>query len=262
MSTPFVVIWYLYHEYIIPRNNVACQHFLQKNKINFSSISKKWECFFNAQKGEKMRVIQNMLPVSKYKLKSPRSMTPKYIIVHNTANDASAANEVAYMIGNNNQVGYHYAVDDKEIVQGIPDNRIAWHAGDGNGKGNATGIGIEICYSKSGGKKFDEAEQLAAKFIAAKMIEHDIPIQNVLRHYDCSGKNCPHRTMANGWERFKKMIEKELRTVKKIKIVLNGKEIEAEAVEINNQNYIKVRDFEKAEVDVGYKNGKITIDTK
>ena len=56
-------------------------------------------------------------------------MQPKYIVVHNTANDASARNEVAYMLRNEKPTGYHYAIDDKEIVQGIPEDRNAWHAG-------------------------------------------------------------------------------------------------------------------------------------
>ncbi|WP_373691010.1 peptidoglycan recognition protein family protein, partial [Pseudomonas aeruginosa] len=83
--------------------------------------------------------------------------------IHNTSNDASAANEVAYMLSNNNQTSYHYAVDDKEAVQAIPLNRNAWHAGDGgSGTGNRKSIGIEICYSKSGGSRFDKAEKNAA----------------------------------------------------------------------------------------------------
>ena len=45
-------------------------------------------------------------------------------------------NEIAYMIKNNKQTSFHFAVDDKDVVQGIPENRNAWHCGDGNGKGN------------------------------------------------------------------------------------------------------------------------------
>ena len=60
-------------------------------------------------------------------------MDYEFVIVHNTANDATARNEVAYMIGNNNKVSFHYAIDDKEIVQGIPENRNSWNAGDGSG---------------------------------------------------------------------------------------------------------------------------------
>lgn len=40
-------------------------------------------------------------------------MTPRYITIHNTDNDASAMNEVKYMISNNNKVSFHVAVDDK-----------------------------------------------------------------------------------------------------------------------------------------------------
>ncbi len=104
----------------------------------------------------------------------------QFIVVHNTANDASAVNEIAYMISNNNEVSFHYAIDDKQIVQGIPENRNAWHAGDGrNGKGNRYGLSIEICYSKSGGSRFIEAEKLAAKFIASKLKEKGWGIDKV-----------------------------------------------------------------------------------
>jgi len=137
-------------------------------------------------------------------------MKAQFIVVHNTANDASAANEVAYMISNNNKVSFHYAVDDKQIVQGIPDNRNAFHAGDGvNGIGNRKGLSIEICYSKSGGEKFDKAEQLAAKFIAYKLKEYGWDISKVKKHQDFSGKYCPHRTLDLGWNRFLNMVSKE-----------------------------------------------------
>lgn len=162
-----------------------------------------------------MKVIQNLVPASKYSIKCPHPMTPEFIVVHNTANDASAANEVAYMIRNDNKVSFHYAVDDKEIVQGIPENRNAWHAGDGaNGQGNRKGIGIEICYSKSGGTRFIEAEKLAAKFIAFKLNEKGWGTDKVKKHQDFSGKYCPHRTLDMGWQRFLDMVQSELNALK------------------------------------------------
>jgi len=147
-------------------------------------------------------------------------MVPEFIVVHNTANDASAANEVAYMIRNDNQVSFHYAIDDKEIVQGIPENRNAWHAGDGaSGKGNRKGLSIEICYSKSGGKRFEEAEKLAAKFIASKIKEKGWGIDKVKKHQDFSGKYCPHRTLDMGWQRFLDMVKSELDKLKGVATV-------------------------------------------
>ena len=142
-------------------------------------------------------------------------MTPDFIVVHNTANDASARNEIAYMIGNNTTTSYHFAVDDKEIVQGIPLNRNAWHAGDGAaGAGNRKGIAIEICYSKSGGVKFDNAEILASKFIAQLLNERGWGIDKIRKHQDFSGKYCPHRTLDYGWSRFVNMCDAELRALK------------------------------------------------
>ena len=162
-----------------------------------------------------MKVIQNLVPASKYNIKCPYPMTPEFIVVHNTANDASARNEVAYMIRNNDKVSFHYAVDDKEIVQGIPENRNAWHAGDGsNGPGNRKGLSIEICYSKSGGQRFIEAEKLATKFIAFKLKEKGWGINRVKKHQDFSGKYCPHRTLDMGWQRFLDMVQSELNALK------------------------------------------------
>lgn len=158
-----------------------------------------------------MNVRKKLVSSSKYNIKCPYSMTPKFIVVHNTANDASAENEISYMISNNNEVSFHYAVDDKEVVQGIPTNRNAWHAGDGgNGQGNRYGIAIEICYSKSGGSRFTKSEQNAAKFIAQLLKEHGWGIDKVKKHQDFANKYCPHRTLDMGWDRFLDMIRKEL----------------------------------------------------
>ena len=157
-----------------------------------------------------MEVRQMLVDPSKYSIKCPYSMTPTRIVVHNTANDASANNEIKYMITNNNETSFHFAVDDKEVVQGIPLNRNAWHAGDSHGKGNMEGIAIEICYSKSGGDRFIKAEQNAAKFIAQLLKERGWGIDKVTKHQDYSGKYCPHRTLDMGWERFLNMIRAEL----------------------------------------------------
>lgn len=153
---------------------------------------------------------QNLVASENYSIKCPYLMTAEFIVVHNTANDATAQNEVAYMIGNKNQVSFHYAVDDQEVVQGIPINRNAWHAGDGNGEGNRKGISIEICYSKSGGTRFDQAEKNAAHFIATLLRERQWGIEKVKKHQDFRNKYCPHRTLDKGWNGFLQMIKSYL----------------------------------------------------
>jgi N-acetylmuramoyl-L-alanine amidase CwlA len=158
-----------------------------------------------------MEIIKNLVDESKYSIKCPYSMTPTRIVVHNTANNGSAKNEIAYMRRNNNQVSFHYAVDDKEVVQGIPENRNAWHSGDGgNGKGNREGIAIEICYSKSGGAKFTKAEANAVELIVDILKRYGWGVDKVTKHQDYNGKYCPHRTLDLGWERFLGMVEDKL----------------------------------------------------
>lgn len=156
-----------------------------------------------------------LCPTENWPNKCPYKMTAEAITVHNTANDASANNEIAYMNRNTNQVSFHFAVDDTEVVQGLPLDRNGWHSGDGaNGYGNRKTIGIEICYSKSGGKRFDKAEQLAAKFIAQLLYERKWGIDRVGTHQMRSGKYCPHRTLDYGWDRFLKMVSNELEALK------------------------------------------------
>ena len=155
-------------------------------------------------------VKENLVSSDKYSIKCPNLMTAEFIVVHNTANDASASNEVAYMIRNDHQVSFHYAVDDQEVVQGVPITRNTWHAGDGNGDGNRKGIAIEICYSKSGGTRFDNAEKNAAHFIATLLRERGWGIDKVKKHQDFSHKYCPHRTLDKGWSGFVQMIKSYL----------------------------------------------------
>ena len=157
-----------------------------------------------------MNTRQMLITSSKYNIKCPYAMNPTRIVVHNTYNDASAENEIKYMQNNNNSVSFHWAVDDKEAINGIPMNRNSWNAGDGNGKGNREGISIEICYSKSGGDRFIKAEQNTAKLIATLLKERGWGIDKVTKHQDYSGKYCPHRTLDMGWDRFLNMVRKEL----------------------------------------------------
>lgn len=154
-------------------------------------------------------IVSMPISSSKYSRKCPYPMKPQYITVHNTANDASARNEVSYMRNNSSSTSYHVAVDDIEVVIAAPFNRNCFHAGDGRyGTGNRKTIGIEICYSKSGGARFDAAEDNAARYVASLLKAYGWGINRVKRHYDWSRKYCPHRTMDRGWGRFLNMVRK------------------------------------------------------
>ena len=158
-----------------------------------------------------MEIKQNLVNAGKYSIKCPYERTPQFYVVHNTYNDAAASNEVAYMIRNDNKVSFHYAIDDVEVVQGLLENRSAFASGDGGkGQGNLYGIHVEICYSESGGDRFNKAEQNAAKFIADGLKAHGWGIDKVKKHQDFADKYCPHRTLDMGWQRFLNMVQANL----------------------------------------------------
>lgn len=157
-------------------------------------------------------IAQNLVDKSMYNYKVISESIGrkwKYIVVHNTANDASAANEVSYMRSNKNYTSFHYAVDDKQIVQGLPDNVGAFDTN--NRSGSHYGLSIEICYSKSGGERFTQAEKNAAEFIASKLKEmgYHADESHIVTHksLSLSNKYCPERTLNLGWTRFINMVK-------------------------------------------------------
>lgn len=154
-----------------------------------------------------MKIREIVCPQEKQGIKCPFGMVPTRIVIHNTANDAPAINEINYMHSNENETSFHFAVDDTEAVQGIALDRNAWHAGDGRGKGNMEGIAIEICYSKSGGERFEKAQRNAAELTATLLKKYGWGIDKVTKHQDYSNKNCPHRTLEYGWDKFLGLVE-------------------------------------------------------
>ena len=188
-----------------------------------------------------MQIIKNIVTKDKYGVKCPYSMKPSRIVVHNTANDASARNEIAYMISNNQEVSFHYAVDDKEVVQGIPEDRNAWHSGDGeHGTGNREGVAIEICYSKSGGDRFIQAEKNAVDLIVDILKRYGWGVDKVTKHQDYSNKYCPHRTLDMGWDRFINMIKAKMNnTLYKVQVGAFANKANAEKLcnELKSKGY-------------------------
>lgn len=197
-----------------------------------------------------MKIVKRIVPESKYGIKCPYTMKPTRIVVHNTANDATARNEIAYMTNNNYETSFHYAVDDKEIVQGIEENRNAWHASDGNGKGNREGIAIEICYSKSGGDRFIKAEKLAVDLIVDILKRYNWGVDKVTKHQDYTNKYCPHRTLDMGWDRFIKMIEEKLNPPKTNKVNVYYK--------VKTQKHGWLPEVKNLEDYAGWENSPIT----
>lgn len=139
-----------------------------------------------------------------------KNITPKKIVFHNTANTAPAVNEIKWLSSKDNtsSTSFHYAVDDTGVYQAIPTTKASYHAG--NYKINNESVGIEIAKSKiNDAKEKDEGIKNATILIALLMNYYNIKIDDVISHYDASGKHCPHDIFDRyGLEIFYEEIEK------------------------------------------------------
>ena len=155
-----------------------------------------------------------------YPLSSHISYLPnrqiRYIAIHFTAgiNSNKGAARLVKEVFEERNASADFAVDDVEIVQINPDikNYYCWSVGDkkdiSEGGASLYGIAtnrntisIEICSSLPKGVKlisnnkkwyFTEAVlKNAIKLTKILMKQFNIPLNNVVRHYDISGKLCP-----------------------------------------------------------------------
>ena len=166
-----------------------------------------------------MQEIKTKLIQTNTAARSGYALTPKYISIHNTGNtnvSADAENHAIYMQGSgkNSTASYHYVVDDKEIYKLLPDNEVAWHAGDGeNGTGNRQSLAIEICENADG--NLLNATNNAVELTVYLMKLYNIPLKNVVQHNYWSGKNCPNRIRKGepyNWQTFLNKVEQGLKT--------------------------------------------------
>lgn len=127
----------------------------------------------------------------------------KYVVIHETGNASKGANakgHSAYLKeGGAGNVSWHYTVDEREIYHHIPDNEVAWHAGERTG--NTYGIGIELCVNSDG--DFEKTFENGAKLTAYLLEAYDLEIEDVKQHFDFNGKNCPQTIReTERWDEF------------------------------------------------------------
>lgn len=135
----------------------------------------------------------------------------KYIVIHETGNVEKGADAKSHHIflhsGQSGTTSWHYTVDDTCIYQHIPDNEIAWHAGDRriSEGGNMCGISIELCVNADG--DFEQTFQNGARLAAFLMETYQLPPENLKQHADFIAKNCPETIRNNHrWEEFCKAV--------------------------------------------------------
>jgi N-acetylmuramoyl-L-alanine amidase CwlA len=132
----------------------------------------------------------------------------KYIVIHYTANDGDTdEGNGNYFKNNVVEVSAHYFVDDDSVTQSVPDNYVAWSVGGNRAKNykstggakyygkctNTNSISVEICDDVRNGVVYPSAATInnAVALVKSLMKKYNIPVENVIRHFDVTGKLCP-----------------------------------------------------------------------
>jgi N-acetylmuramoyl-L-alanine amidase len=165
-----------------------------------------------------------MVPIKKGPYSNPGNYTKgrtnkiEYIVMHYTANDGDTDEGNANYFKNNNiKVSAHYFIDENSITESVKPEDIAYHIGNKSYVHlkcrNYNSIGVEMCSDKVNGR-FTITEQTvknAVDFVKLLMKQYNIPIENVLRHYDITYKKCPEPWVRNSelWINFKESLLKE-----------------------------------------------------
>ena len=165
----------------------------------------------------------------------------KYLVYHYTANDGDTdENNAKYFHNNVVKASAHRFVDDDSVTISVPDNYVAWHCGGGlqGSKGhtyykkctNTNSIGIEMCDTKRNGK-YEVTPKTRSNAIALGkelVKKYGIKKENVIRHYDVTGKNCPAYFVKDeeAWIKFRNEIfESENKEFKTYYIKVNTKSL-------------------------------------
>ena len=166
----------------------------------------------------KLRVpIKQITRVNTFKRYSNK---PRYIVIHYIGAAGQAKANADYFYNVNRNASAHYFIDKNVTYQVVEEDAGAWHVGDaasgvyqsnrGNWPGGATrngyrgegatnynSIGIEMCQNVISGVQIidwpiDEIVIQQTLLLTKQLMDkYNIPITNVIRHFDVSGKLCP-----------------------------------------------------------------------
>lgn len=90
---------------------------------------------------------------------------------------------------------------DGEIIQCVPDGEVAW----ASNRANYYSISIENCHHDESGKFTDATYWSDVHLVAYLSERYDIDRDDIIRHYDVTGKDCPkwYVDHPDDWEQFK-----------------------------------------------------------
>lgn len=166
-------------------------------------------------------VAVNLLTPNEYSRPQLPLEEVKGIVVHYVANPCSTAREnrnyfeaLKDQTGKNpTSVSSHFVIGlEGEVVQCIPLNEVAYAS---NNRNKDT-ISIECCHPDETGKFYDSTYKSLVELSAYLCVQFELSPEDVIRHYDVTGKCCPKYFVDNPkeWDQFHKDVKAAMKKKK------------------------------------------------
>lgn len=142
-----------------------------------------------------MKVEDKLLTINPYSRSGEKQKNIQYIVIHYVGNANTSATANRNYFNNlakthSTSASSHYIIGlNGEIIRCIPDDEVAFHSG--SYSMNRKSIGIEDCHPDWNGKFTDDTYNALIELCADLCKKYGISINNVIRHYDVTGKSCP-----------------------------------------------------------------------
>lgn len=161
--------------------------------------------------GKEPEIDVQLLDINEYSRPGTPSDPITGIVIHYTANPGSTAQQNRnYFNGlkdsKETQASSHFIVGLKgEIVQCVPSWEIAY----ASNERNHDTVSIECCHPDESGKFTEETYASVVRLTAWLCTKFGLTEQDVIRHYDVTGKNCPKYLVEHEkvWEAFREDVK-------------------------------------------------------
>lgn len=162
------------------------------------------------------KITQELLTVNEYSRPGTSLKKIKGIVVHYTGNPGTTAMQNRnYFEGlaesKVTKASSHYIVGlSGEVIQCVPLDEIAY----ASNHRNADTISIECCINNDAGKFTEKTYDALVHLTAWLVGEYDLKIDDIIRHYDVTGKVCPKYFVEHesAWVDFKLDVENYINT--------------------------------------------------
>ncbi|WP_236354657.1 peptidoglycan recognition protein family protein [Konateibacter massiliensis] len=153
-------------------------------------------------------ITEDYVPINEYSRPGKKLEAVNAVVIHYTGNPGTTAAQNRNYYGElattkEASVSSNFVVGiEGEVIQCVPSDEVAYASNDRN----SDTLSIEVCHKDKSGKFTDASYESVIKLTAYLCEEFDLKEDQIIRHYDVTGKKCPlyYVEHEDKWKQLKK----------------------------------------------------------